>query len=123
MIGQPLADGRDFNDHDRDTIDGVAIVNEAMARRFWPNERAIGRRVRPAYHRTTVPWELDAEPRWLTVIGVVRNIKGLAPNKHNRSRCTVSSNQFPFSYMFLVWSQPSPRRSQWRQRFRIRFAV
>ncbi len=108
VIGQPLVEGRDFNDHDRDTSDGVAIVNEAMARRFWPNERAIGRRVRPGYHRTTVPWELDAEPRWLTVIGVVRNIKGLAPNEHDQSQMYVSSNQFPFSYMFLVVRTVAP---------------
>src|SRR5436309_5024911 len=82
--------------------DSVAIVNDAMARRFWPNETAIGRRIRPAYHRTTVPWELDAEPRWLTVIGVVRNIRGLVPNERDQSQLYVSSNQFPFSYMFLV---------------------
>ena len=102
VMGQPLVEGRDFDDHDRDTSDSVVIVNEAMARRFWPNETAIGRRVRPAYHRTTVPWELDAEPRWLTVIGVVRNIKGLVPNERDQSQMYVSSTQFPFSYMFLV---------------------
>ena len=108
MIGQPLIEGRDFNDHDRDTSDSVAIVNDAMARRFWPNEAAIGRRIRPAYHRTTVPWELDAEPRWLTVIGVVRNIKGLVPNERDQSQLYVSSNQFPFSYMFLVVRTVAP---------------
>jgi putative ABC transport system permease protein len=102
VIGQPLVEGRDFNDHDQATSNSVAIVNDAMARRFWPNETAVGRRVRPAYHRTTVPWELDAEPRWLTVIGVVRNIKGLVPSERDQSLMYVSSNQFPFSYMFLV---------------------
>jgi putative ABC transport system permease protein len=102
VIGQPLVEGRDFNDHDQAASNSVAIVNEAMARRFWPNETAVGRRVRPAYHRTAVPWELDAEPRWLTVIGVVRNIKGLVPSERDQSLMYVSSNQFPFSYMFLV---------------------
>jgi putative ABC transport system permease protein len=102
VIGQPLVEGRDFTEHDGAESGGVAIVNEAMARRFWPNGRAIGRRVRPAYRRTTVPWELDAEPQWLTVVGVVRDIKGLVPEERDQSEIYVSSVQFPFSYMFLV---------------------
>jgi putative ABC transport system permease protein len=108
VIAQPLVEGRDFNDHDQDLSSSVAIINEAMARRFWPNETAIGRRIRPAYHRTTVPWELDAEPRWLTIIGVVRNIKGLVPSERDQSMMYVSANQFPFSYMFLVVRTVAP---------------
>jgi putative ABC transport system permease protein len=108
VIGQPLIKGRDFDDHDREFSDGVAIVNEAMARRFWPNGTPIGRRVRPAFHRTTVPWELNADPRWLTVVGVVRNIKGLVPNERDQSQMYISSNQFPFSYMFLVIRTVAP---------------
>jgi len=45
---------------------------------------------------------MDASPRWLTVVGLVRDIKGLAPNERDQSQLYVSSSQFPFSYMFLV---------------------
>jgi len=78
VIGQPLVEGRDFTEHDGAEAAGVAIVNERWRGASGPTKGAIGRRVRPAYRRTTVRWELDAEARWLTVVGVVRDIKGVA---------------------------------------------
>jgi putative ABC transport system permease protein len=41
----PLIAGRMFDAHDNETSKLVAIVNQAAARRFWPNERAIGKRI------------------------------------------------------------------------------
>jgi macrolide transport system ATP-binding/permease protein len=42
----PLTRGRDFNTSDRDDALPVAIVNETMAARYWPNQDPIGKRVR-----------------------------------------------------------------------------
>ncbi|MFL6527632.1 MAG: ADOP family duplicated permease [Chthoniobacterales bacterium] len=61
-LGIALKQGRDFTERDRENTPGVAIVNEVFAKRFWPNESPIGKRVR--YFRD-----------WLTVIGVCGNIK------------------------------------------------
>jgi predicted permease len=41
----PMARGRDFADQDSASAPKVAIVNETMARRFWPNQDPIGRRI------------------------------------------------------------------------------
>jgi putative ABC transport system permease protein len=108
VLGQPLSSGRDFTEHDGPDSEGVAIVNEAMARQFWPNEDPVGKRLRPAFHRSDVPWEVDAAPRWLTVVGVVRDIKGYMPSDRSQSQLYVSSRQFPFSYMFLVVRTETP---------------
>jgi len=43
-LGIPLVDGRDFSDDDRSSSARVAIVSRAFAERFWPGERAVGRR-------------------------------------------------------------------------------
>jgi predicted permease len=60
----PLRAGRDFN-HERQPL--VAIVNEELVREFFPHENPIGVRVR---------WASDTElPRWMTVIGVVGDVK------------------------------------------------
>jgi predicted permease len=65
-MGIPLR-GRDFNDDDRASSAGVAIVSEAAARQLWPNEDPIGRRL-----------SLESKPKpedWLTVVGVAGDVR------------------------------------------------
>ncbi|HVF43691.1 MAG TPA: ABC transporter permease [Pyrinomonadaceae bacterium] len=64
-MGAPLLKGRDFTERDDDAAPGVVIVNEALARRHWPNEDALGKRI-------TVSGE-GSKPR--EVVGVVRDLK------------------------------------------------
>lgn len=45
-IGVPIVQGRNFNSADTPSSPGVIIINEAMARRFWPNANPIGRIIR-----------------------------------------------------------------------------
>jgi len=56
--------GRDFTPADRGGAMLVAIVNDAMARRYWPDENALGRRFR---------YYTDTEFR--TIVGIVRTVK------------------------------------------------
>jgi hypothetical protein len=61
-MGIPLLDGRTISAADGDASPAV-VVNETMARRLWPNERAVGRRARRG----------DDPP--FTVVGVVGDVK------------------------------------------------
>ena len=63
-IGARLVRGRFFTDRDNETAAGAAIVNESFARRFWPAENPLGKRVRVARV------ELEGE-----VVGVVADVK------------------------------------------------
>ena len=60
-----LIAGRDFTYLDGAAAPGVAIVNETLARRFWPGQDAVGQRLRP----------LDDVRTTVEVIGVVRDSK------------------------------------------------
>jgi predicted permease len=58
----PLVGGREFTDADRKDTRQVAIINQAMANQFWPNQNAIGKR-----------FHFFGETQLLEVVGVVRN--------------------------------------------------
>src|SRR5262249_54452558 len=45
-LGVPILEGRNFAPGDTPTSPRVAIVNEAMARKYWPGQSAVGRRMR-----------------------------------------------------------------------------
>ena len=44
-MGATLLNGRDFNLRDNETSPRVVIINQALARRFWPDENPIGKRI------------------------------------------------------------------------------
>jgi putative ABC transport system permease protein len=69
-MGIPLRAGRDFNDRDTPDAPGVAIINETLARRHWPSEDPIGKRV-----TLDDPRDKSRPPQWLTVVGVVKDVK------------------------------------------------
>jgi predicted permease len=63
-IGLPIVRGRGFTDRDRQNTAPVVVVNEAMARRFWPDHDAIGDH-----------FQLDDETNPVEVVGITRNSK------------------------------------------------
>ena len=69
-IGEPLVQGRDFLDTDTAESPSVCIVTQSFVRRFWPDQNPIGKRVK---------WgRLDGARPWLTVVGVVGDMKAVA---------------------------------------------
>jgi predicted permease len=63
-MGIPVIDGRAIDASDVADANPVAMVSESMARKFWPNETAIGKRI-------GYPWESP----WLTIVGVVPDVR------------------------------------------------
>jgi putative ABC transport system permease protein len=68
-LGIPLIRGREFNDSDDRQHEQVAIVNENMARRFWPGQDPLGRRFQIGPHDTA---------KWMTIVGVVKDVRNRA---------------------------------------------
>jgi putative ABC transport system permease protein len=74
VLGIPLLRGRLFTEADRDGGDRVAIIDETMAEKFWPDEDPIGKRVT---FETEDAGDHGAEGAriYRTVVGVVKNVR------------------------------------------------
>ncbi len=63
-LGIRLLEGRVFNSADTADSTQVVMINETMAKRFWPNESPIGKRIgRPGQ-----------DPRWQQIVGVINDV-------------------------------------------------
>ena len=67
LLGIPLLHGRLFTEQDNENAPQVAIVNEAFARAWWPNDNPVGKRVKLS--------GLSTATSWTTVVGVIANAR------------------------------------------------
>ena len=63
-MGIPLRQGRAFEERDREGQPGVVVVSETLARRYWPGQDPIGKRLKIPLPPT------EYHEAWLTVVGV-----------------------------------------------------
>ena len=71
-MGIPIVRGRSFDEHDTLTSPPVAMVDESFARRIWPNQDPIGKRI-------SFEDDPKAESDWMTVVGVTGSIRQESP--------------------------------------------
>ena len=99
-IGIPLRQGRIFNDQDRDNSVPVVIISEAMARRFWPGENPIGRRLTPSFHLQQGARE---------IVGVVGDVKTSGLDADASAMMYLPYKQAPQPFMsFVVRTASNP---------------
>ena len=91
-FGVKLLAGRDFTDRDDESAPRVAMVNQALADRFWPGEDPIGRRVR---------FDSSGGPE-VTVVGLVANTQMVFLNEAPRPQLTVPLRQQPALQTTLI---------------------
>jgi predicted permease len=87
--------GRDFSQQDRAEAPGVAIVNAAFERRWFDGESALGRRLRLGGP--------DSEQPWLTIVGVVRDLRAGGTDPDARQEAIyLPMAQHPGRFMNVV---------------------
>ncbi len=92
----PLVRGRYFNTQDTANSLGVAIIDETMARKYWPNEDPLGKRI-------TFERDDQGNPRWREIIGLVGHVKHRNLEGESRVQYYLPYAQRPTqSSMFLV---------------------
>ena len=100
-----LIKGRDFTARDDLKSPSVIIINETLARQYFPNEDPIGKRIKP-----TVSAD-DNEPPMRQIIGIVGDVKHRGLSALPKPEVYVPHAQVPFSSMTLVVRTASDTRS------------
>jgi predicted permease len=90
----PLKAGRLFTEHDTADAARVAVIDERMAREYWPNGDAVGHRFRLGGAGSTNPW--------VTVVGVVGRVKQYSLDADDRIALYLPHEQFTARAMNLT---------------------
>ena len=98
-LGVPLLAGRTFTDADRDDAPPVAVVSAALARRYWPGQNALGKRLR---------FSDDQSQPWITVVGMVGDARQLGLDREPPPVLYIPFQQFslPFTNVAVRSSAP-----------------
>jgi putative ABC transport system permease protein len=85
VMGIPLLKGREFSSADHESAPMVAVINEAMAKRYWPDANPIGQRIK----------ETSNEWAWREVVGVVGSVRHRGRGEEPRPEMFVPYSQVP----------------------------
>jgi putative ABC transport system permease protein len=91
----PLVSGRGIEPADDVDAPGVVVINETAARRYWPGKNPLGQRILLGG---------GAAPGWVTVVGIVRDVRHAAFDEPPRSQMYLAHEQFRF------WDNGGPVR-------------
>ena len=93
-IGARLVEGRFLNDNDGPNAPLAMVVNQTLARTYWPNESAIGHRLRPSG---------PPNAPWYSVVGVIADIKNAGLDRATGTELYQSAWQAPtrLTYLFV----------------------
>ena len=89
----PLRQGRYFETSDNAQSIPVAIVNETMARQYWPGENALGRRFKLGDPADDVPW--------IQIVGIVADIRQMGLDEPVKAEM-----YFPYQQASAIWYTP-----------------
>jgi predicted permease len=88
-LGIPLLKGRDLANQDNLGTPLVVVINQSMARHFWPDQNPVGRRVS------------TDDKHWYTIVGVAADVRDLGLKQEPRPQIFISYLQDPFLWPYL----------------------
>jgi putative ABC transport system permease protein len=101
-MGISLKEGRDFSSSDGPDAQGVVLINEALARRYWEHESPVGQQIRLHFSESRSPWQPVARDSWLTIVGVVQDVREWEWGEEKVAQLFLPYTQNPSRIMRLV---------------------
>src|SRR5262249_42362848 len=90
----PIVRGRFFDDRDTMESQPVAIIDEAMARKYWPDEDPLGKRISFQF--------VEGKRIWREIVGIVGHVKHSGLEGESRVQYYIPHSQTQNAYMSLV---------------------
>ena len=87
-----LLQGRSFSANDTASTPAVTIVSESLARRYWPGENPVGKRVKPKFKGS----------QWCTVVGLVRDVRHWGTDVDIEPTAYYPYTQIPDTFLPLL---------------------
>ncbi len=86
LLGIPIVRGRSISEQDTESSSPVVVINQAMARQFWPNQDPVGQ---------TITFDSSPEERPRQIVGVVGNVKQFGLARETEPEAYVHIPQLP----------------------------
>ena len=103
-MGIPLLSGRLITEQDVANNNSVVVINEAMARRFWPGENPVGKRISTATSS-------GQQTQWTSIVGVVGSVRHLGLDVEPRPEIYYhTSGVPPFGPVLVIRTTGDPLR-------------
>ena len=93
-MGIRLIGGREFTERDSQNAPGVIVINEAMAKRYWPNEDPLGKRIKIGGFNSDNPW--------MTIVGIAQDVKQGGLDRQSRREFFRPYSQAAWPVMTVV---------------------
>ncbi len=101
-MGIPLLAGRLVTEQDVAANTGAVLINDAMAKRFWPGEDPIGKRISTA--------TVTGQEQWRTIAGVVGSVRHLGMEVEPRPEVYYHTSTFPpFGPVIVIRTTSDPK--------------
>jgi predicted permease len=101
-MGVPIREGRDFASSDGPDSQAVALINEALAHRYWPNQDPVGQQIRLVFPAQLRPWDAIPHQGAVTIVGIVGDIRDWAWSEPKVGQLYLPEMQNPSRIMHLV---------------------
>ena len=103
-MGIPLLAGRLVTEQDVTNNTGAVVINEAMAKRYWPGEDPVGKRISTAISN-------GQQTNWQTIVGVVGSVRHLGLDVEPRPEVYYHTNTNPpFGPVVVLRTTSDPQR-------------
>ena len=95
-MGVALRQGRLFNERDDERAVPVAVINETMARQFWPGESPLGKRFKAG--------RLEQPNPWVTVVGIVADVRQMGADAPAKAEMYVPYRQASYPLLYPLYA-------------------